>query len=272
MTNDEVIKEIKELAKEFSPIFSWIYGSFIRENFDRIYDIDVVIVTKENKEEDVSGKKVRGKPVDLLFLPYEVVQRKVEFNDYYLASLIEYSQFLEGREEIYKNVKKDVFERKPTKLSQLYNRREGIELFDRARGVFEWMKTEKRFEYARRLKLEELYLFEKLVINNQLPDSENIYEVRSNDNLLTLLTLLSWSLGYLISSRHLLLLDKTISLGTLYKLESCKERSLLFYLLKKKRDVKRGNKLNIKHLEGIINSIRYYIMSTSSIIYSEIFP
>jgi predicted nucleotidyltransferase len=272
MTNDEIIKELKELAKEFSPIFSWIYGSFIRENFDRIYDIDVVIVTKENKEEDVSGKKVRGKPVDLLFLPYEVVQRKVEFNDYYLASLIEYSQFLEGREEIYKNVKKDVFERKPTKLSQLYNRREGIELFDRARGVFEWIKTEKRFEYARRLKLEELYLFEKLVMNNQLPNSENIYEVHGNDNLLTLLTLLSWSLGYLIASRYLLSLNKTISLGILDKLESCKEKSLLFYLLERKKDVKKGNKLSIRHLEDLINSVYYYIILTSSTIPSEIFP
>jgi predicted nucleotidyltransferase len=272
MTNDEIIKELKELAKEFSPIFSWIYGSFIRENFDRIYDIDVVIVTKENKEEDVSEKKVRGKPVDLLFLPYEVVQRRVEFNDYYLASLIEDSQFLEGKDEVYKNVKKNIFERNPTKLSQLYNRREGIELFDRARGVFEWVKTEKRFEYAKKLKLEELCLFEKLVINNQLPDSENVYEVHSNDDLLTLLTFLSWSLGYLIASKHLLLLNKTMSLGILDKLESCKEKYLLFYLLERKKDVKRGNKLNIKHLEDLINSIYYYMILTSSTIPSEIFP
>jgi predicted nucleotidyltransferase len=268
MSNDEVIKELKELAKEFSPIFSWIYGSFLRANFDRINDIDVVIVTKENKEENIGEKKVRGKPIDLLFLPYEVVQRKVEFNDYYLASLIENSQFLEGRNEIYENVKKNIFERNPTKLSQLYNRREGIELFDRARGVFEWIKTETRFEYAKRLKLEESYLFENLVINNWYPD----YEINSNEGLLSLLTLLSWSLGYLIASRYLISLNKTISLGSLDNLKSCKEKHLLFYLLERKKNVKSGNKVNIKHLDDLIKSVYSYIILTSSATPSEIFP
>jgi predicted nucleotidyltransferase len=273
MPDAEIIKELKELVKEFKPFFSWTYGSFLRENFEKIYDIDVVVVTKELKDEkDSSANKIRGKPIDLLFLPYDVVERKVEFNDYYLASLIEYSQFLEGNEEIYNNVKANTFKKTPTRLSQLYNRREGIELFDRARGVFEWIKTEKRFDYAKRLKLEELYIFENLVINNRIPETEEIHESNSNDDTLTLLTLLSWSFGYLLVSKYLPLLNKTISLGILDNLESCKDKYLLFYLLERKKNVKRGKKLNTKPLEDLINDVYHYLILTSSTTSSEIFP
>lgn len=266
--NNQISQIVEYLQSELEPFTKvvWLLGSFLRNDFSKESDIDLTVIT--NSDSDVL--KVNSKipilsqrlerEVDITNFSIEDTNRKVMFNDYLLASLLEEEKYLFGDERFLKEIKENIFSKMPDEESIKYNLFEGIQTLDMAVIAFDNFKYYLRRMF-RKTSTEPKELAEK-VINDRFDsisfnrESKDIDLSIAESYLLQTVRNSVFAVGYVVATNKMKDLKRTISLRDMKGQTNTVEEKLFNELFLYEKHCKRAMEIDPSLVE------KYLIAST----------
>jgi len=130
---ERVMKE--KLRKDSGEIiFASLFGSYRRGDYDAFSDIDLFVVYED--EEAITPNSIKclermlNRKIHLTLFDFREFEKRVRFNDYLIASIIEDSSFILGRRDIFSEAKRNVLEKLPNEESIRFNRQIGFKMIE----------------------------------------------------------------------------------------------------------------------------------------------
>lgn len=213
----------KYLRNELKPLtkVAWLLGSYSRDDFDKKSDVDLVVVTNDESEIPKLNTKILTlsqnlkREVDVTSFSTEDVKKRVNLNDYLLASLLEEEKYLFGDEKFLRETKENIFSKEPTEESIKYNLLEGIQILDMGIITFDNFRYYLR-KVFRKIPPEPREFVEK-VINDKFDVKFTLGEEDSDLNTAKLYLLQTvrncvFAVSYLLAADKIKTLKRTVSL------------------------------------------------------------
>jgi len=273
-----IAKYLQSELGQFTKV-AWLLGSYSRGDFYKGSDLDLVIVTNNELDTDKVNSKVHvlsqnlEKEVDITNFTIEDAKKRVEFNDYLLASLLEEEKYLFGDEGFLREIKKTIFSKNPSEESIKYNLLEGIQTLDMGLITFDNFRYYLRKAF-RKTSPEPPELAEKVIGNKfnniNFTSKREDYDLNAAElYLFQTVRNCVFAIGYLLAADKMKTLKSTVSLKKIKEHATTIEEKLfneLFYYEKQcKKSMSIDPLLVEKYLTATAYVFRNYFASILSI-------
>jgi len=136
---------IKEKLSSFGAnvAFASLFGSFRRGDYDEFSDIDLLVVYEDEKDADRVSKRLKylekelHRPVHINLFSLKEFKKRINLNDYLLASIIEDSSFILGRKDLFLDAKRKISEPNLNEESIIFNRKMGVNILNNVHSFFD---------------------------------------------------------------------------------------------------------------------------------------
>jgi len=133
-------------------VFASLFGSYRRGDHDAFSDIDVFVVYGEEEEKPLilhglkRLERISNRSVHMNLFSLKEFENRLRFHDYLTASIIQDSQFVLGRKEIFDEAKRKILEAHPNEESVRFNRRMGFKNLEHVYAYLNEMNSKIRHE------------------------------------------------------------------------------------------------------------------------------
>jgi len=114
-------------------IFASLFGSYRRGDYDAHSDIDILLIHEDLEKQSVldhlkSLERVLGRRIHLNLFDLQDFKKRIERQDYLMASLIDDSSLILGDRVIFEEARRSIFERCPSDVSARFNWNMGLKM------------------------------------------------------------------------------------------------------------------------------------------------
>ena len=114
-------------------IFASLFGSYRRGDYDAHSDIDILLIHEDLEKQSIldhlkSLERVLGRRIHLNLFDLQDFKKRIERQDYLMASLIDDSSLILGDRVIFEEARRSIFERCPSDVSARFNWNMGLKM------------------------------------------------------------------------------------------------------------------------------------------------